>query len=242
MATIGIVWLVTSSGSTARRTGSQRSSAMAAAMARTTDRLQPTIASNSVGTRWPTAASRKSHNAPEHARWRRERDRDRSRRGGRIPPRPGRRPQPGRSAVPSARAASVSRKEVVGEQRLVVGRLGERLAVRPRQQPLVEQEARVALPLGQRLATDGPVLVAEVATRSEELLAFEGQRRVAIEDTGVLGDQQRCGLLGIVRGELEARGPSPPRMRARDQDARPASGCRTRGRPGRSPGSRSRRT
>ncbi len=64
MATIGIVWLVTSSGSTARRTGSQRSSATAAAMARTTDRLQPTIASNSVGTRWPTATSRKSHNAP----------------------------------------------------------------------------------------------------------------------------------------------------------------------------------
>ena len=51
IATIGIVWLVTSSGSTARRTGSQRSSAMAAAIASTTDSAHPTIASTSVGTR-----------------------------------------------------------------------------------------------------------------------------------------------------------------------------------------------
>ena len=64
IATTGIVWLVTSSGSTARRTGSQRSSAMAAAMASTTDSAQPTSASTSVGMRWPTAASRKSHSAP----------------------------------------------------------------------------------------------------------------------------------------------------------------------------------
>ena len=37
IATIGIVWLVTRSGSTARRTGAQRSSAMAVAIASTTD-------------------------------------------------------------------------------------------------------------------------------------------------------------------------------------------------------------
>ncbi len=42
MATIGIVWLVTSSGSTARRTGAQRSRAMAVPIASTTDSAQPT--------------------------------------------------------------------------------------------------------------------------------------------------------------------------------------------------------
>ena len=64
IATIGIVWLVTRSGSTARRTGSQRSSAMAVATARTTETAHPVIASTRVGTRWPAAASRKSHRAP----------------------------------------------------------------------------------------------------------------------------------------------------------------------------------
>ena len=61
IATIGIVWLVTSSGSTARRTGAQRSSATATPIASVTDSAHPTSASTSVGTRLPTAASRASH-------------------------------------------------------------------------------------------------------------------------------------------------------------------------------------
>ena len=71
IATIGIVWLATRSGSTARRTGAQRSSAIAAAIASTTDSAKPTSVSTSVGTRWPTAVARKSHSAPEHPRRRR---------------------------------------------------------------------------------------------------------------------------------------------------------------------------
>ena len=41
IATIGMVWLATSSGSTARRTGDQRSSAMAAAIASATETATP---------------------------------------------------------------------------------------------------------------------------------------------------------------------------------------------------------
>ncbi len=57
MATIGMVWLATSSGSTARRIGDQRSSAMAAAIARATETAMPTMVSTSVGTRCDAAAS-----------------------------------------------------------------------------------------------------------------------------------------------------------------------------------------
>ncbi len=64
MATIGMVWLATSSGSTARRTGVQRSSATAAAIASPTDTAIPTSVSTRVGTRCPAAAPRKSHRAP----------------------------------------------------------------------------------------------------------------------------------------------------------------------------------
>ena len=95
---------------------------MAAAIASTTDSAHPTIASTSVGTRWPTAASRKSHSALEDARRRRQHDRvdpgqadvalpgedDDRGQGDRRP----QRPRPGRS----------SRQEVVREQRRVVGR------------------------------------------------------------------------------------------------------------------------
>ena len=63
IATIGMVWLVTSSGSTARRTGVQRSRAIAAAVASTTDNPQPTSASSRVGMRLATAAARESHSA-----------------------------------------------------------------------------------------------------------------------------------------------------------------------------------
>ena len=64
MATIGIVWLVTRNGSTARRTGPQRSSAIAGP---DRERHRQRAAHDRLDQRrdeWPTAASRKSHRAP----------------------------------------------------------------------------------------------------------------------------------------------------------------------------------
>ena len=75
IATIGIVWLVTSSGSTARRTGSQRSSAIAAPIANVTESAQP---DDRLDQRRDEVAGGGLAEVPqgaEHARRRRQRDR-----------------------------------------------------------------------------------------------------------------------------------------------------------------------
>ena len=64
IATIGIVWLATNRGSTARRTGVQRSRATAATIASATETAIPASVSTSVGTRCPAAVARKSQSAP----------------------------------------------------------------------------------------------------------------------------------------------------------------------------------
>ena len=78
-ATIGIVCDVTSSGSTARRTGGVRSIATAATIASTTASANPTTVSRVVGIAWRTASSRNSHSAS------RIRDRRRAARPARPP-------------------------------------------------------------------------------------------------------------------------------------------------------------
>src|SRR4029079_15560668 len=60
IATIGIVWLPTSNGATARRTTSVRSIAMAAAVPATIETAKPTTVSPTVGRVWRQASSRHS--------------------------------------------------------------------------------------------------------------------------------------------------------------------------------------
>ena len=69
---------------------------------------------------------------------------------------------------------------------------------------LVEQELRVGGPAFQRLCPDLAIGIDEVAALDEELLAGPGQVRVGVEDAGVLRDEHRGRIVGVVGGELEA--------------------------------------
>ena len=138
----------------------------------------------------------------------------------------------GRTASQTTTTAAATRAErggiragTVREQRGIVGRCRGRLAVRSGQEALVVQELRVAGPLGERLGPDLAVGVHVVAAGGEEPRRVDRQLLVRVEDAGVLGDEERRGVVRVGGRVLEAQHGRPDE---------PPGGVRV----GRKPGSR----